>query len=344
MPIIPNLPIAEELRRRGIRPNRRLGQNFMVDRQMLDFLARTAGLVASDIVLEVGTGAGFLTERLCQDAGWVISVEIDAGLYELARERLEPFGNLTLIHGDALAGGDDWSEAVSEAISHASSQRPAPSRTGGGAVSDASKVSQNAPHKASPARSQDAPKGGTPSTGRSVDGAKIVANLPYCVATAVVQAALGSVPPFSGVWVTCQHEVAQRLTATPGQEEYGFISVLVALFAQVRIVRKLPPTVFWPRPKVESAIVEILPILDGKWQPSEMQTFRRVISQLFTQRRRQLSAVLRGLDLDAGVILQVRETLDKAGIPLEERVFRLSAPVLLEVSRAFPPGFGSQKD
>lgn len=281
----PSLPIADELARRGIRPNRRLGQNFMIDRQMLDFLVRAAEVTDRDIVLEVGTGAGFLTERLCAAAARVISVEIDSGLFDLASERLASFTNLTLIHADALAGEREWSAPVAQAIDRALAELP----------------------------------------GRRL---KLVANLPYSIATAVIQVVLESDSRFAGAWFTCQKEVADRLTAKPGSDDYGFISVLAALLADVYFVRKLPPSVFWPRPKVDSAIVEVIGNEAKRCAIADMDALRRGVSFLLTRRRKQLKASLKGLEVSDDRARRLGEALCKLGIGDDERVFKLPPEAL----------------
>src|SRR5438309_1462017 len=71
---------------RGIRPQNKLGQNFLIDLNLVDVILRTADLSREDIVLEVGSGTGSLTLRLAEQAGAVLSVEIDRHFFELARE------------------------------------------------------------------------------------------------------------------------------------------------------------------------------------------------------------------------------------------------------------------
>ncbi len=80
----------------------RFGQNFLIDLNLIDLIARSAELRKTDVVLEVGTGVGSLTTRLSDQAGAVLSVEIDANLHQLASEELEGRLNVRLIHGDAL--------------------------------------------------------------------------------------------------------------------------------------------------------------------------------------------------------------------------------------------------
>ena len=89
---------------------------------------------------------------------------------------------------------------------------------------------------------------------------KVVANLPYHVATPVITNLLVHPELCPALLVvTIQRELADRLCARPSSPAYGAVSVLVQALADVSIVRALPPTVFWPRPKVDSAVVAIRP-------------------------------------------------------------------------------------
>src|SRR5581483_6712424 len=87
---------------------------------------------------------------------------------------------------------------------------------------------------------------------------KLVANLPYAVATPVIANLLLTELPVARMVVTVQWEIAERLTAQPGTNDYGALSVLVQSVADPLLVRRLPPAVFWPRPQVDSAIVLII--------------------------------------------------------------------------------------
>jgi 16S rRNA (adenine1518-N6/adenine1519-N6)-dimethyltransferase len=88
--------------RRGAR-QRSLGQNFLVDRNILDVIERLASLSAHDVVLEIGGGAGVLSERLAATAGFVHVVEVDPRLEEGLRSVLAPFANASLVVADALS-------------------------------------------------------------------------------------------------------------------------------------------------------------------------------------------------------------------------------------------------
>lgn len=98
--------LRELLAARGLAPSRARGQNFLIDPALLAAIPRDAGVLPGERVLEVGPGAGALTERLLAAGGRVLAVELDHGLAELLRERLAaPLadGRLTLLEGDVLA-------------------------------------------------------------------------------------------------------------------------------------------------------------------------------------------------------------------------------------------------
>lgn len=104
--MIPDLSSLRAIRAllssRGIHPSRKMGQNFLVDRNILNEIVSAAELSATDHVLEVGPGLGVLTERLLEKAGRVTAVEKDRALFDLLVERWSGEPCLTLIHADAL--------------------------------------------------------------------------------------------------------------------------------------------------------------------------------------------------------------------------------------------------
>ena len=281
-----SIPLSAIFAKKGIRPSRRLGQNFMVDRNMIDFLARQASLTGEDVVLEVGAGAGFLTAVLAAQARRVVAVEIDRRLCDIAADRLASLDNVTLVRADALCRGK-WAPPVLEAVEAAG--RDAGSRL------------------------------------------KLVSNLPYCIATAVAEEAMTGQMQFDGCWFTCQKEVADRMTAAPGDADYGYLSVLVSLMASARVLRVLPPTVFWPRPKVDSAIVELKEAPE-KPPRRDLERLFEGIGLLFRHRRRQVGAALRVLGFDESDIFDVERLLSLRGLSTKERVFRLSPPAVREIA------------
>lgn len=127
---------------------------------------------------------------------------------------------------------------------------------------------------------------------------KLVANLPYSVATPVIANFLISDVPVERMVVTVQWEIAARLLAEPGVKDYGALAVMVQSLAEVSLVRRLPPTVFWPRPQVDSAIVDIRPQADLRQRVVErvggVQAFRNFLRDLYVHRRKNLRMALTG--------------------------------------------------
>ncbi len=90
------------MKRFGIRPNRELGQNFLIDSNILDVIERAAALDRGDVLLEIGGGLGVLSERLASRAGHVHVIEVDRRLAPALRDAVEPFSNVSLHWGDAM--------------------------------------------------------------------------------------------------------------------------------------------------------------------------------------------------------------------------------------------------
>ncbi|MFL5845886.1 MAG: 16S rRNA (adenine(1518)-N(6)/adenine(1519)-N(6))-dimethyltransferase RsmA [Solirubrobacteraceae bacterium] len=99
---LPTQPSLRRLRQFGVRPNRDLGQNFLIDSNILGVIERAAELGPGDVVLEIGGGLGVLSEHLAERAAHVHVVEIDRSLEEALRDALAPFANATLHVADAM--------------------------------------------------------------------------------------------------------------------------------------------------------------------------------------------------------------------------------------------------
>jgi 16S rRNA (adenine1518-N6/adenine1519-N6)-dimethyltransferase len=99
----PTQPSLRRLRQFGVRPKRDLGQNFLIDSNILDVIARAAGVEPGDVVLEIGGGLGVLSEHLAARAAHVHVVELDRSLEPALRDALDPFGDATTLHlADAM--------------------------------------------------------------------------------------------------------------------------------------------------------------------------------------------------------------------------------------------------
>ncbi len=146
---------------------------------------------------------------------------------------------------------------------------------------------------------------------------KLVANLPFQIASPLLCTMLIHHPKCTGQYVTIQKEVADRLLAEPGTKAYGPLTIIVGALGDVKRICTVKPTCFWPQPKVESAMVSIFPSPLGSGVRGEgssalettqqRQDFARFVTQLFTKRRKQLGSILgRDCDWPAGVTADLR--------------------------------------
>ncbi|HVF07331.1 MAG TPA: 16S rRNA (adenine(1518)-N(6)/adenine(1519)-N(6))-dimethyltransferase RsmA, partial [Actinomycetota bacterium] len=129
-------------------------------------------------------------------------------------------------------------------------------------------------------------------------GWALCANLPYNVAVPLVLDTLASVPAIGRWVVMVQREVGERLVAEPGHEQFGAVSLRVAYAASGAIVRRVPASVFWPRPTVDSVVVR----LDRRARPPvavDERSLWRVVDTAFAQRRKSMRNALRRLGLGA---------------------------------------------
>ena len=111
--------IQELLAAAGVSPNRRLGQHFLVDLNLMGLLVEAAQISRRDVVLEIGTGTGSLTEALAQRAGHVVTVELDRTLAGIAQSQLAGAENVQIINADVLSGKGTINPIVTEALTQA---------------------------------------------------------------------------------------------------------------------------------------------------------------------------------------------------------------------------------
>jgi 16S rRNA (adenine1518-N6/adenine1519-N6)-dimethyltransferase len=140
---------------------------------------------------------------------------------------------------------------------------------------------------------------------------KIVANLPYNVATALLLHWLPTLRAFESLTLMFQKEVADRLTARPRSKDYGRLSVITQWLAETRRLFDIPARAFTPPPKVTSTVVELRPRLAPLY-PADMATLERVTAAAFGQRRKMLRQSLRSLTPDAATLLARAEVPETA--------------------------------
>lgn len=290
--------LRARLERAGIRPSTRRGQNFLLDGNQLRFIAETGRLAPEDVVLEVGPGSGFLTRRLALFGCLVLGVELDYGLLPVAQEETAGLPNVFYLQADILAGKNRINPAVEERLGELMALKK-------------------------DALSQDS--GGEPVL-------KCVSNLPYSAGTPFVMNALSSALPWSVGVFLLQQEVAERMVAPPGGKNYGALSIAASLGSSTTVERVVGPKSFWPRPKVESAVIK----MEFKPTPERLalpwRELRAVTNAVFGSRRKILKNALKGLFPDSGA----GALLEELGLDPETRGERLSPEQFLQIARRVP--------
>jgi len=246
--------MRELLATRGIQLTKSLGQNFLHDGNQLRRIVDAAELEKTDKVLEIGPGLGPLTELLLQNAGEVLAIEKDARLVEFLRERFN--------------------------------------------VAQASRLHD---------LGKNLKAGGTPALHLLHDDAleflrreshdwhdwKLVANLPYSVASTIFVELAQSPRRPERMVATLQLEVAHRLMAKPGDEDYGVLTLLLQLDYELREWFKIPAGCFFPAPDVDSACVVLIRRAQPLLPESQHANFVKIVKRAFSQRRKKMLKLLR---------------------------------------------------
>ncbi|MEO6864024.1 MAG: 16S rRNA (adenine(1518)-N(6)/adenine(1519)-N(6))-dimethyltransferase RsmA [Gemmatimonadaceae bacterium] len=171
-------------------------------------------------------------------------------------------------------------------------------------------------------------------------GYLLVGNVPYYITTPILFHALACRLPRRAVFLV-QREVAARAMAVPGTKSYGALSVNLQVLAIVERVFDIPPGAFRPPPKVDSSVIRITPLTTSILRDGEQPRFRSFVQSLFSQRRKQLGTILRGLPPSAsGVPAVTLDALAVLGIPQTERAERLSPQQFVELFRQVRQGEG----
>ncbi len=278
---------------RRIHPKNKLGQNFLIDLNLLDLVLRTAELSKEDLVLEIGSGTGSLTARLAELAGAVLSVEIDDDFFELARQEIAGKEHVVVVHADILRNKNKLNPEVLDKLAKLREQF-------------------------------------------GCRNLKLVANLPYAVATPVIANFLLSDLGIERMVVMVQAEIADRLLAAPGTKDYGALAVFVQSLADVEAVRRrVPPSVFWPRPQVDSAIVRIVPQPAKRSHVGDVARLRLFLRDLYSHRRKNLRGALSALPDSRHSKQEIDRLLEQLGIPGTVRAEELDPEQHLRLCNVF---------
>ncbi|WP_455245139.1 16S rRNA (adenine(1518)-N(6)/adenine(1519)-N(6))-dimethyltransferase RsmA [Petrachloros mirabilis] len=252
--------------------NKRLGQNFLIDPNIVRKIVALAELTPDTSVLEIGPGRGILTEALSHAAGQVVAIEVDPMLYRLLQERGAEWPNVELVCGDALQYPMD----------------------------------------------------------RLPDDTTVVANLPYYISTPLLFRLLEYRQKFPHMVLMLQEEVADRLVAKPGTEEYGVLSVMVQYAADINKAFRVSANCFRPRPEVGSAVVSLRTKPHPSLSAGEEAAFAKLVKSAFAHRRKTLVNSLRDEGYDPAIVTHGLTTL---GIPAAIRAENVGLKELIELSK-----------
>lgn len=261
------LNILEEtkflLKKYGITANKSLGQNFLIDDEIVEEIIKSANIEKTDMVIEIGPGLGTLTSKLLELAGKVIAIELDDRMIKILQDRFSLYDNFELLHEDVLKV--DLNHLIEE-------------------------------------------------NKENIKNVKIVANLPYYITTPILMKLLEDKLPIQSITVMIQKEVADRITAIPGQKDSGAITYSVYYYANPQKVCFVSKDCFIPSPEVNSEVIKLEVRQEPIIKVKDETVFFKIIKSSFMQRRKTL---LNGL-LNSGVIKSKDEgkvLLEKLNLP-----------------------------
>ncbi len=279
--------------RHGFNPRSDLGQNFLIDLNIIEYVVEQGHIQPTDIVLEVGTGTGGMTTFMAQRARHVISVEYDRNMHTLASEATQKYDNITLLNCDALKNKNRLNPVVLEEIDQQLKANPG-------------------------------------------SHLKLVANLPYNVATPIISNLVASDLPWNRMVVTIQYELGLKMSCKPATSNYGALSVWLQSQCFVKLLKKVGPTVFWPRPKVDSAIVQLTPNPPLKQKIEDRVFFQDFLRRVFQHRRKLMRSTLVGMYSKQLSKTEVDALLEAHGYQREKtRAEELTVPEMIELANAF---------
>ena len=290
--------IRELLDGLGHRPNKGLGQNYLIDSNILGIIVSAADISQNDSCLEIGPGLGALTQALLATGAKVTAIEKDS---TMALHLRKTFCD----KNPPRPSGTPPVEGMDEECRMSNVECP---------TSNVQHRTSNIEHPMQGLPSKEGcPKGGVGSADELQNlelleddvldvnlndlfagGVnKIIANLPYSVGSRFIVNALEAQPLPERMVFLVQKEVADRLTAQPGGKAFGPLAIWSQLNYEVKTIKKVSPNCFLPAPKVWSAVVKFEKRSAPLAEVTDYEQFKRLVKTTFTQRRKQIGSNLR---------------------------------------------------
>ena len=261
------------------RPKKQLGQNFLVNPEILEIIVKAGELTDTDTVIEIGAGLGCLTSVLARRTKRVIAVEVDELLYKALATQFSTDSHIQLLNADILKLEFDL------------------------LLSDGTKTTPN-PFKAD-------------GTGAVPTTFKVIANLPYSITTPILWKLLDHHEQIHSCVLMMQKEVAERIVAEPGGKDYGALTIGVAYRTDATLIATLSPENFYPAPKVDSALLKLTMRENPKVMVENEEFFFKVVRTAFRTRRKMLKNTLVRSRLASAKVLAA--AFEELGIAPERR-------------------------
>lgn len=236
----------------NFKPKKYLGQNFLIDKKILQKMIMAADLKKDDIVLEVGPGMGFLTEKLAEKAELVLGVEKDTRLVNFLKKKFKAQKNIKIVEGDIIKNFQFLISFVSRNLRQ-------------------SRDNFQSIFKLSDFQTKNY---------------KVVANIPYYITSRFLRIFLKNKRKPKTIVILVQEEVAKRICAQKGQS--SILSLSVQYYGKPQILDFVPKEAFHPKPKVDSAILKIEVFKKPPYQVDNEKLFFKIIKAAFSSRRKQL--------------------------------------------------------
>ena len=164
---------------------------------------------------------------------------------------------------------------------------------------------------------------------------KVVANLPYYITTPIIMGLFENHVPISSITIMVQKEVADRMQVGPGTKDYGALSLAVQYYAKPQIIANVPPNCFMPRPKVGSAVIQLVRYEEPPVQVENEKLMFRLIRASFNQRRKTLiNGLKNSQELDFSKE-EIEKAMAETGIPANVRGEALTLKEFADLANAF---------
>ncbi len=270
------------LKKYKITANKKLGQNFLIDDEVIHNIVEASNINRNDLVIEIGPGLGTLTSKLLENAGKVIAIELDKKMITILEDRFKLYDNFILLNQDILKV--DLKKLIKDNISN-------------------------------------------------LQKVKIVANLPYYITTPIIMKLLEDRLNIESITVMVQKEVADRITARPGDKLSGAITYSVDYYAKAEKIVFVDKKSFIPSPEVDSEVIRLTIREKPKVELLDEETFFKIIKASFMQRRKTL---INGI-MNSGIIKdkqKIKEIIEGIGLDANIRGEKLTLEEFANLSNS----------